>query len=66
MKNSWVSVKSEMPEDETNVLACNTEDKHDFFYIAYLWEGIWIDSMTDNTIDVTHWQYFSKPDPGGQ
>lgn len=61
MKESWIKIEDGLPEEEINVLACNVNQNHEFFYIAYLWDGLWIDSMTDNTIEVTHWQYCVLP-----
>ena len=59
LEDDWVSVDERLPEDDRNVIVFQ-----DNKYISFGWllrKETWKGSISDETIDVTHWQPLPKP-----
>lgn len=76
MKDSWISVKTALPDFYTiseewtateSVLVCSINEPNEYRVASYwLLEGKykWVCAIEGKPIEVTHWQYFKGPTNG--
>ena len=56
--SEWRDVEVEMPDDEIQVLCCNS--KTESCWVGSHEDGFWFSTETDFEIDVTHWMHLPE------